>query len=443
LLGLVRYYLHPEQREAELGKALAEGGTGAHFAQDLIDYTWLRDRSPDQTNDDLSLWLRGGTLDGAIEKWRTTGSPAWLVAALRQVHPGDRTFREVMDAAARVPPTSEAYLTVAYYRVPLARELGNDQLARQILKAAMGQTKALTPSAAHLFQDEQMKLAPEFETFESHLWQHPLGYEDVDGGMEPCEKPNCQPLFSPAAATLINTRIPVDVFARIALSSALPANLHNRMAPSAWARAALLDQSNLAGQLSEAAVKAAPALQPYLQQYAMAQTPEERRFAAAFAILHFPGLRPFVDGPLPRTTAFQKIDNYRDNWWCQDGGSLDEENGFSNAIYYSQGNPAPGAPATPFPALLDAGERQRATAEWKRLSSYGTAGRYLPGTVIAWAKKHPEDARVPEALHLAVRAVHYGCGDGKDNLLGGEAFKILHKNYPKSEWAKQTPYWFK
>ncbi len=447
LIGLVRYYLHPQEREAELGKALAEGGTGAHFAQDLIDFTWLTNRSPQRAHDDLSDWLVGGGPNkDAIAEWRTTRSIPWLVAALWELKPRDAAYNEVMEAAGKVPPASDAYITVAYYRARLARQSGNMRLARQILQAALVQTKALTPSAVHLFQDEQMKLAPDWETFESRLWQKPIGYGgfgDDMGGIEPCEKPDCQPLFSPAAATLINTRIPADIFVRIALSSALPANLQNRMAPSAWARAALLDQSSLAPQVSGAAVKAEPALQPYLQQYAKAQTPEERQFAAAFAILHFPGLRPFVDGPLPRTTPFERIDNYRDNWWCQGAGSLDEENVFSNANYYSQGNPPPGTPATPFPALLDAGKRQRAAAEWQRLSSNGTAGRYLPRIVIEWAKKHPEDARVPEALHLAVRATRYGCDDGKPNPLSREAFTILHQNYPKSEWAAKTPYWFK
>lgn len=443
VLGLVRYYLHPEQREAELGKALAEGGTGAHFAQDLIDYNWLKDRTPDQARDDLSDWLAGGGgHEGALAEWRTKRTVPWLVAALWELKPRDAAYNEVMEAAGKVPPTSDAYITVAYYRARLARESGHYELARQILKATLAQSKALTPSAAHLFQDEQMQVAPDFATFELRLWQRPVGYEDVEGLVEPCEKPDCQPLFSPHAATLLNTRIPSDIFTRIALSSTLPANLHNRMAPSAWARAALLDQSSLAQQVSEAAIKAEPALEPYLQRYSQAQTPEERQFAVAFAILHFPGLRPFVDGPLPRTTAFQRIDNFRDNWWCGDEGSLAEETNFEKGYLDTSRKIAPNT-TVPFPAFLNSGERQIAAAEWQRLMTFAAAPRYLPRVVIDWAKKHPEDARVPEALHLAVRAVHYGCGDGKDNLLGGEAFKILHQNYPKSEWARQTPYWFK
>ena len=139
--------------------------------------------------------------------------------------------------------------------------------------------------------------------------------------------PGCGPQFSPAAATLLNTRTTAEVFARVALTPALPAKLRQRMAPSAWARAALLDQAEVANQVASAAGESEPAIKGYIQQYLQAKTHEERQFAAVFAILHFPGLRPYVDGPYPRLTAFQVIDNTRDNWWCGDvGGDVMEVN---------------------------------------------------------------------------------------------------------------------
>ena len=76
------------------------------------------------------------------------------------------------------------------------------------------------------------------------------------------------------------------------------------------------------------------------------------------------------------------------------------------------------------------------------MESYGSAPLYLPRIVIEWAKKHPDDTRVPEALHLAVRATRYGCDDVVKNPYSHEAFNLLHHNYPKSEWAKKTPFWF-
>lgn len=145
LLGLVRYRLHPDQRLSELGTLLGGGGTDIHFGQDLVDYTWLGRRGTSRANDDLSAWLCPGcTPNRAIEKRRTTRSMPWLVAMLWELKPSDAAFSEVMAAAAKVPPTSEAYTTVAYYRVRLARESGDDELARQVLKAARAQSKDLS-----------------------------------------------------------------------------------------------------------------------------------------------------------------------------------------------------------------------------------------------------------------------------------------------------------
>lgn len=465
LLGLVRYRLEPEQRKAELAKRLAKG-SGVHFGQDLVDYTWLGRRpgiSP--ANDDLSAWLCPGCArNRAIEMWRTTHSMPWLVAMLWELKPSDAAFREVMEAAAKVPPTSAAYATVAYYRLRLARESGNNELARQILKAAQAQSKAFPLSTIHLFQDEQMQLATDFETFETSLWQKPLEYDDHVGEIVPCDKhetPGCGPQFSPAAATLINTRIPAEVFARVAQSPAFPADLRHRMAPSAWARAALLDQAVLAGQVAQAAGEAEPALKPYIQQYSQAQTRDERQFAAVFAILHFPGLRPFVEGPYPRAIPFEEIDNLRDNWWCGDvGGNVGEvyfegcwRDGGNGPRELIQVAPASGStpartewltvgpklPSVAFPAFLDAAEKERVDTEWDRLHTLGSASHYLPRVVIDWGKRHPHDPRVPEALYLAVRAMRYG----NSNDLSHDAYLLLHQNYPQSEWAKKTPYWFK
>jgi len=108
----------------------------------------------------------------------------------------------------------------------------------------------------------------------------------------------------------------------------------------------------------------------------------------------------------------------------------------------SVGQRAEVSPTVSSPAFLTLAENQRAAVEWRQLHSIGPAARYLPHIVIEWANRHPEDPRVPEALHLAVRATRYGCSDGKPNQLSRQAYTMLHKGYPQSEWAKKTPFWF-
>ena len=62
----------------------------------------------------------------------------------------------------------------------------------------------------------------------------------------------------------------------------------------------------------------------------------------------------------------------------------------------------------------------------------------------AWERPapHPKDPRVPEALHLAVRATRVGCTDVGSSAESKAAFQLLHRQYPQSEWAKNTKYYF-
>jgi len=83
-----------------------------------------------------------------------------------------------------------------------------------------------------------------------------------------------------------------------------------------------------------------------------------------------------------------------------------------------------------------------AKKEWEKLSSLGTAPNYLCHQVIEWAQRNPEDPRVPEALHLAVKSTRYGCTDPDTSQLSKTVFQLLHKRYSRSNWARKTKYWY-
>jgi hypothetical protein len=68
------------------------------------------------------------------------------------------------------------------------------------------------------------------------------------------------------------------------------------------------------------------------------------------------------------------------------------------------------------------------------------APEFLAAQTVAWVNTHPADPRAAEALHLAVRAVRYGCG-AKPGA-SKAAFQLLHRRYPDSEWARKTKYWY-
>jgi len=94
-------------------------------------------------------------------------------------------------------------------------------------------------------------------------------------------------------------------------------------------------------------------------------------------------------------------------------------------------------------AFLPADERSTGEKEARALCDAApNAVNHLSSTAIAWARAHPQDPRVPEALHLAVRTTRYGPADKSSSPLSKEAFDLLHRRYPNSDWAKKTKYWY-
>jgi hypothetical protein len=56
---------------------------------------------------------------------------------------------------------------------------------------------------------------------------------------------------------------------------------------------------------------------------------------------------------------------------------------------------------------------------------------------------HLDDPRVPRALHMAVAASRNRGTDADTGKYSKEAFDLLHRRYPKSEWSARTRYWYK
>jgi hypothetical protein len=78
--------------------------------------------------------------------------------------------------------------------------------------------------------------------------------------------------------------------------------------------------------------------------------------------------------------------------------------------------------------------------ETARLNDVAVAPNILAAEVLGFATLHPDDERVPEALHLVVRSTRYGCTDAETTKWSEKSFRLLHERYPKSEWATKTKY---
>jgi hypothetical protein len=207
-------------------------------------------------------------------------------------------------------------------------------------------------------------------------------------------------------------------------------------------RSLLLGEEDTTRDLLPVVKNLAPELGPYLDEYRATVNKESRALTGLFMILRFPGLKPSVQENVGRLIPLDQIDSYRDNWWC--------------AVNAATPHPPREADRLSPPLellysdsrderleFLRPGQTIAAQQELQRLAALGTAPNYLSQQVTAWAQRYDSDSRIPEALHLAVKATHFGCTDADTGKFSKAAFDLLHKRYPKSPWAQKTPYWYK
>jgi len=395
LLGYVRLRSHPAERIHELALALVRPGSQTTIGQDLIDYRMLLDKyATPQPNDDLTGWIRsfqaGGA--GAVEIWRARHTLPWLVAALQVSKPRDAAVPDLLAAAREVTSNSPAYTTVNYHRVRLlppddARALADKLLAGKMPTFVRNQIRA-----------ERMRLARDFEECLRYAPRRPVA-EITDEVRTVDAK---QDLLDDDSAVILDRDIPLALLKQASTSTLLPDATRQQLKNVISVRTVLL-----------------------------ARAPS---FDDVFALLKKPGMHPYVDFGYGRFTKdLAKIDPYRDNWWCSSSPTKVAPR-YRPVLFQRD---SPGA------LFLPAAARAQAAAEWQKLQSLPTAPDWLAAQTLAFARAHPQDPRVPEALHLVVRATRYGCTGGQTGDFSHRAFDLLHRRYPTGEWAAKTPYWFK
>lgn len=424
LRGFVEFRSDPEGRALELSEMLANGSDPNSFSQDLDDYTKLMRQvgfsfTKDQSlreKSDMTDWIMSyrnyppPELEAhTVSRWQQTHSLAWLVAALADAQPNTPEIPAMLQAAAAVPQDSPAYLTIAFQREHLLGEVGQAAQARRDLDRVLAlPDDAMSISSRNLFLAERMKLAANLNEFLRYSPRIPA--EPGDAGSEP--------MFDDDAAVAFTKWFPVETLVSAARLRALPGPLRGEIAATGWTRAILLRDDTAAREIAPLLVNLEPELKEKWAPYFAARTAAGREFAGVFILLHTSGLEPYVDSD---SGAFQPDGS----WWCPVISTR-----FKNL-------------SSPSPEFLSATQRDSAAKQWTAISALPAAPDWLIEQTLAWAKAHPQDPRVPEALHFGVRATRHGCTDTETGELSQQAFEMLHKRYPDSEWTKQTPYWFR
>ena len=449
LLDFVAARLHPRERLRELSQALADPNRARDLPQNLTDFEYLMKRSATGLEDGLVEWVstfeRSGpeALQQALAKWEESGSAPWLVASIMKIGSNNPGLPKLLAAAEKTGRDSPAYATLSYHRVRLLMEGGEKDRARRVLDGLLPDLRASLPrSSLNLFLAQRMALAQNLEEFLQFAQRVPASMSYEGEGID--ERPvKDEALFDADSVRILNQGLPLSSFERAATSRVAPVHLRRQLVMVAWTRSILLEDHQTAQALTADLEKHYPALKPFLQEYSSATNTEANRFAAAYLFLKFPGMKPYLNSGVGMRTRLEGIDNLRDNWWCS--FNLEEDLDRPAFLRYNASSDARKSKemAPAFAAFLSGPERERFRQEWRRLFELDTAPNYLSGIVISWARKNPRDPRVPEALHLAVKSTRYGCTDKETGRYSKEAFTLLHKNYPESQWATSTQYWFK
>jgi hypothetical protein len=186
---------------------------------------------------------------------------------------------------------------------------------------------------------------------------------------------------------------------------------------------------------------------------------EEKEHLALMALLSHPGLRWMVFQGINRRTftepgakpiPLHQRDTYlAASWWPGPKWSrgrgqtekVEESYVWGSYFYYPQPHamevPLFNLVGTKVPNLvwLTPAQQTQGEEEGKVLIALADGPDWLNERALAWAKKLPDDPRIPEALHFAVIAEKVGGEKG----LGKTCFKLLHDRYRSSPWAGKTP----
>ncbi|HUO30185.1 MAG TPA: hypothetical protein VMU80_13275 [Bryobacteraceae bacterium] len=428
--GLLGYLRVETDRDAVLGELARKVATQkTDVASVMNDYRIIWDQYESRAkqppfDDDLTEWIAAmhyTSGDHALARWRATHSLPWLVAALTWASAPDA---DLMAAAAQVPRTSPGFLTVEFHRTRLLAAAD----ARPRLDAILG--GKLPEPARNLFLASRMRLARDWNEMLQFAPRLVTAVENEDGKHQAGARQ-----FDDDAAHILNREAPLSVLLDAARSPSLPPDLQMRVARAVWVRAVLLHDVQTGKAIAPVLASLAPYLMPYLDPYLKAPDDQARQFAATWLLLHDPGMRPWIDAGIGRLTPDQKIDNFRDNWWCPADTSPHPMNAPLELLYRG---------ATPAAGFRSADERAVAQKQWDALAGAPALPTLVAKQTIAWAEAHPDDPRIPESLALVVHTAHYACtGDDATDRWVERAFRLLHGRYPASEAAKRTPLWFK
>lgn len=439
MLDFTGFRLHAWERLTEYAAELVGEGPSTDIGEHLRDFLFLFDHATNEdrlaATSELADWML--TFTGrrpkpgahALEQWRKSRNNAWLMAAL--AFASQETLAELLPPARAIKRVDPAYDSAAYYGMIAAMRSGRADLAREWAEEALKGN--LQVSSRNRILSLRIKLARTFTEFLRSAPRRPeADVENYDGGeiSRPGARAKEGPMFDADSAAILNRDVPLLALLEATRSAALPARLQMQVAQAGFTRSIILGRAAQAKFFMQRAVELNPALTKAASEFLSAANAESARFAGVLLFLRTSGPSPLVPTGVSTPGEFRRSTIPGSIRW-----------GVHEVYLEADGNSR---------VLVETGfltplQRKQADLEWTQLKDRGSCGATFAETeAIAWAIKHPEDGRVPEALYYTVRATFKGCRKESDvGKISRQAYDLLKQRYPNSEWATKTKYWYK
>lgn len=434
MLQRVRLQTEPEKVMPEINTRLSAEVLDSRVGQDVRDFNPEGSASLpfDVRAPTFAAWvhaMRGGV--GPADADIATASPLAIVAWLASTKPGAPRLAELLQRAATIQESSPSYQTVQFHRIRLLPDrLQALQLARKMLAL---------PTQELSIQDRNRIKAQALSMAQSATELAALAYRDpiVHPVVQQLATQFSIPVVDEQGAAVLNRAIPVDRLFELHVSTTTPAPLRRELLGVVWPRALVLERWDLLHKLQPHMLKALPQAATLLQDMRQAADNRERRARAALFLTLHPGIVGSLSTEIayndPSQLALPNMhrrllqEGSRDNWWCSlpPGHWID--------------GPAPAPP--PLPAFLSATETRQWKSEYQRFMATPNGTEYLAPIVLEWAKANPRDPALPDALRMIVRSARGGCVTPSAKWMGRDAFRHLHRYFPKSEAARSTRSW--
>ncbi|MGB2867418.1 MAG: hypothetical protein WBD36_03115 [Bacteroidota bacterium] len=432
---------------SELDQKITRTAIDSLFPIEWRDYATLLRQFQDSSfsnESDFIHWKRcyrgragPNAFNEAYNQWRRTKSGAWLIAALSDAGPRTPELPSLIQATTSIPPYAPEYFTANYWAVRLLIAGEKYQEARSLIDVLVDRIGSLSSvSNANLLNNERVRIAGDLSEFLRYCHQQAIGIRwDSE---EISSLKGSADLFV-SQASVLNRFVSLRVLDSICANSLLPPSLQQSLCRATWVRSFLLGEDKISIEVGKFLARIDPQLKPFLDQYVSSSDFNARRFNGAYLLLKHPGLRPSIRIGVDREVPLNVRDSYRDNWWYS--GDLAIE---ATAADIWAGSPQSSESKVSVwpPSFLTKSDKETAEKETRLLTSAPAAATYLGRIVNSWARTNAQDYRVPEALHLVVQVSRVGCRDDRSTQISKEAFLMLHRQFPKSEWTKQTNYWY-